>query len=98
MQKLIRGKAKIIKSKMDYYSLKDETILIAKNTTPDLVVIINKIKVIVTEINNELCHAAIVAREFNKPFLIGISDATKRFKTGDQVIIDLDNKTINKAK
>lgn len=93
---IIRGKITVIKSKKDYYKIKNEVILIAKETTPDLVIVINRIKAIVIEVDNKLCHAAIVAREFNKPILMGIKNATKKFKTGEEIIINLDNKIINK--
>lgn len=98
MNKIITGKIAVIKSNKDYYNIKNETILIAYRTHPDLVIIIDKIEGIVTEINNKLCHAAIVAREFNKPILMGVKNATKKFKTGDNVRIDFDNKTIQKIK
>ena len=37
-----------------------------------------------------------VAREFNKPIFMGAENATKEFKTGDEVIIDFNNKVIKK--
>ncbi|MFA5431806.1 MAG: PEP-utilizing enzyme [Candidatus Paceibacterota bacterium] len=98
MKNIIDGKIMVIKNKKDYYRIKDETILIVKNTTPDITIIINKIKAIVTEIDNKLCHAAIIAREFNIPLLMGINNVTEKFKTGDRVIIDFDNKNIEKIK
>jgi|GEM_PF-6618203 pyruvate,water dikinase len=96
MDNVIIGKVAIIKNEKDYYKIKKETILVAKNTHPDLVIVINKIKGIVTEIDNKLCHAAIVAREFNKPLLMGVFNATKKFKTGEKVLVDFGRKTINK--
>lgn len=96
MSDIIKGKVTIIRNEKDYYKIKEETILFAKNTHPDLVIVIDKIKGIVTEIDNKLCHAAIVAREFDKPLLMGAKNATKRFKTGDKVIVDFTNKIISK--
>lgn len=90
----IKGKIVVINSKEDYYKIKDRVILVAKNTTPDLVIVINNIEAIVTEIDNKLCHAAIIAREFNKPLLMGVNEVTKKFKTGDEVMVDFDNKII----
>lgn len=96
MSNVIKGKIIVIKNKQDYYNIEEDVILVAENTHPDLVIAINKIQAIVTEIDNNLCHAAIVAREFDKPLLMGINKATKRFKTGDMVEINFDNKIINK--
>ncbi len=95
---IIKGKVAVINNKKDYYKIKNEAILFAKNTHPDLVVVINKIKAIVVEVDNKLCHAAIIAREFKKPILMGMKNITKSFETGDQVIINLDKKTIEKRK
>lgn len=90
----IKGKVVVINSKEDYYKIKDRVILVAKNTTPDLVIVINNIEAIVAEIDNKLCHAAIIAREFNKPLLMGVDGVTKKFRTGDEVMVDFDNKII----
>ena len=98
MGKIIASQVTVIKNQKDYYRIKKETILVAKNTHPDIVIVINRIKAIVTEVDNKLCHAAIIAREFNKPILMGIDGATKKFKTGDKIIIDFSNKTIKKIK
>ena len=98
MKSIIKGKVTIIRNKKDYYSIKEKTILVAKNTHPDLVIVINRIKAIVTETDNKLCHAAIIAREFRIPLLMGVKNATKRFKTNDKVVIDFKNKNIFKIK
>jgi rifampicin phosphotransferase len=98
MKNIVAGLVTTIKSKKDYYRIRKETILVARNTHPDLTIAINKIKAMVVEIDSKLCHAAIIAREFNKPILMGIDGATKKFKTGDKVLIDFSNKTIKKLK
>jgi len=98
MKNIIEGKAFSIRSEKDYYRIKKDVILIAERTHPDIVIAIKKIKAIVTEIDNRLCHAAIISREYNVPLLMGVENATKKFKTGDNVIVDLNSKTICKTK
>ena len=98
MEQIVTAKISVIKSPKDYYRIKSETILVAKNTHPDIVVAISKIKGIITEVDNKLCHAAIIAREFNKPILMGVNNATGKFKTGDKVIIDFNTKIIKRIK
>ena len=95
---IIKGKVAVVKKKEDYYRLKGKVILVVKKAEPDLVLVIDKVRAIVTEIDNKFCHAAIVAREFRKPILMGVRDAIKNFRNGDEVLINLDNKTINKIK
>jgi pyruvate,water dikinase len=97
-QKILKGQATVIKARKDYYETKERVILVAKNTSPDLVVVIDRIKAIVVEVDSKLCHAAIIAREFKKPLLMGVIDATKNFKTGDKIIVDFNKKTIKKIK
>lgn len=98
MKNIVEGKAFLIRSEKDYYKIRKETILIAENTHPDVIIAIKKIKAIVTEIDNKLCHAAIIAREFNVPLLMGVENATREFKTGDKVVVNFNNKTIQKIK
>ena len=91
---ILRGNIKIIKKPEDYYKIKNDIIIVAKNTTPDIVIIIHKVKAIITEINNKLCHAAIIAREYNIPLIMGVDNATKKFKNGQEIKIDTISKKI----
>ncbi|MFT3887801.1 MAG: PEP/pyruvate-binding domain-containing protein [Arachnia sp.] len=43
---------------------------------------------IVTDLGAPLSHAAIVAREFGVPAVVGCGDATARLRTGDRVLVD----------
>jgi phosphoenolpyruvate synthase/pyruvate phosphate dikinase len=38
-----------------------------------------------------MCHAAIVAREYGLPAVLGTGSATKRIATGDLIRVDADN-------
>lgn len=98
MKNVIKGKAFLIRSEKDYYKINKPVILVARNTHPDVVIAIKKIKAIVMEIDNRLCHAAIISREYGVPLLMGVENATKEFKTGDKVIVNFNNKTVYKIK
>jgi pyruvate,water dikinase len=91
---IIKGKVKIIKKPQDYYQIKNKVIIVAENTTPDIVIVINKVKAIITEIDNKLCHAAIIAREYKKPIVMGRAGVTKKYKDGDTISINIISKTI----
>lgn len=90
----IKGKIKIIKNYKDYYKIVGDVIIVANKTSPDITVVINRVKAIITEIDNKLCHAAIIAREYNKPLIMGIDKATKRFRDGQVIVIDTITKKI----
>ena len=51
----------------------------------------------VTDEGGTLCHAAIVARELNKPCVIGTKIATEIFKNGDMVEVDAERGIVRKV-
>ena len=57
-------------------------------TSPDLMAAIRRCVGIVTDFGGITCHAAIVAREFNIPCIVGTDDATKRISDDDLVEVD----------
>jgi len=71
-------------------------ILVTPMTTATMVPLIRKAGGIVTNEGGVLCHAAIIAREFKKPCIIGTKFATKIFKTGDMVEVDAEQGIIKK--
>ncbi|OGF25345.1 hypothetical protein A2331_03975 [Candidatus Falkowbacteria bacterium RIFOXYB2_FULL_34_18] len=91
---IISGKVKIIRRQSDYYDITEEVIIVAKRTTPDIVVVMDKVLAIVTEVNSKLHHAAIISREYNKPLVMGVENATRKYKDGDIIFINIDKKII----
>ena len=53
---------------------------------------LRRARAVITEEGSILSHASIVAREFGIPCIAGVKDATNLFKTGDDIIIDVDKK------
>jgi pyruvate,water dikinase len=70
---------------------KDGEILICHMTTIDYVPLMKKAGGIITEQGNILSHAAIVARELNKPCLVGVKGIFDQIKDGDKIILDATN-------
>ncbi len=66
--------------------------LVVKNTTPDVQIILSRTSGIITEINNLLCHAAIISRENNIPLIMGQAKVTSQLETGDFIEVDFDKK------
>lgn len=69
-------------------SLSKGDILVCEMTTPDYIVHIKNTAAIVTDKGGILCHAAIVAREFGIPCIVGTNTATSLLKDGDLVEVD----------
>jgi phosphohistidine swiveling domain-containing protein len=82
------GPAIIVLNKDDFHRVKSGSILITTMTTPDFIEIANLITGLVTDRGGVVCHAAILAREFNIPCIVGCYDATKTIKDGEIIRMD----------
>jgi len=65
-------------------------------TAPDYLPAIMRSKAVVTDEGSLTCHIAIVAREMNKPAIMGTKIATKVLKDGDMIEIDTKTGIITK--
>ena len=63
-------------------------ILVAPATNIGWTVVFPRAAAIITDIGAPLSHAAIVAREFGIPAVVGCGNATTVLKTGDIVTVD----------
>ncbi len=73
-------------------------IVVVPSTSPSYVPIMRRAAALITDHGGMMSHAAIVAREFNLPCIVGTVHATKVLKTGDKVVLDLVNGLVNKSK
>ncbi len=92
---IVRGRAFVFKWGEEdinkrIYEFREGDILVAGQTLPLFMPAIRKALAIVTNEGGVLCHAAIVARELNKPAIIGTKVATHLLKDGDEIEMDLD--------
>ena len=65
-------------------------ILVCPVTSPSWGPVFGKIKAAVSDSGGMLSHAAIVAREYGMPAVVGTGTATRRIKTGDRLRVDGD--------
>ena len=86
-----KGIVRIMKRKEQISEAQDGDIIVSIMTTPDFVPAMQKAAAIITDEGGITCHAAIVARELNKPCVIGTKFATEILKDGDEVEVDADN-------
>jgi pyruvate,water dikinase len=63
-------------------------ILVTKNTDPAWVYIMSKSQGLISEKGSLLSHTAIIGRELGIPTVVGVKDATRILKTGDQLQIN----------
>ena len=84
----VTGKVRLIMNTKDIVKFKKGEIIVSQMTDPHYLPIMKKAAAFVTDEGGMLCHAAIVARELQKPCVIGTKIATKIFKDGDLVEVD----------
>jgi len=97
----VQGVVRVLTKKEQISEFRDDEILVTTMTSPEFVPAILKARAIVTNEGGVLCHAAIVAREFKIPCIIGTGNATKVLKDGDLVEVDAEKgivKILQKAK
>jgi len=92
----ITGKAKVCNTSKDARDIEPGDILVAPATSADFVPAMRKAGAIVTELGGLTSHAAVVAREFKLPCLVGVENITKLLKNGDIVEVDANNGIIKK--
>lgn len=84
----VKGKVRRVMGHKQIHEVKTGEILVSPMTIPDFLPAMVKAAAYVTDEGGILCHAAIVAREFNKPCIVGTKFATKIFHNGDLVEVD----------
>jgi phosphohistidine swiveling domain-containing protein len=84
----VKGKVcVVIDTKKDKFE--EGCILVTTMTRPDFMPLMRKAAAVITDEGGVTCHAAIVARELNKPCIIGTKKGTAALKTNDEVELDL---------
>jgi pyruvate,water dikinase len=63
-------------------------VLVCPVTAPSWAPVFPKIAAAVSDIGGMMSHAAIVAREYGMPAVVGTGNATARIKTGDRIRVD----------
>ena len=84
------GKARIVRGPADFGKLSRGDVLVARTTSPAFSIILPIIGGVVTDRGGALCHAAIVAREFGIPAVVGTNQGTAKIPDGAQVLVDGD--------
>jgi phosphohistidine swiveling domain-containing protein len=92
----VQGRVQIVFNPAEISSLPSGTVLVAGMTRPDYLHLFKAAIAVVTDAGGVLSHAAITARELNKPTVTGTEIATKVLKDGDLVEVDADKGLITR--
>ncbi len=82
------GRARVVLGAEHFSKVEQGDVLIARTTCPSYNVLLPLLGGIVTDRGGLLSHAAIVAREYGMPAVVGTSDATTMVPDGARVRID----------
>lgn len=82
------GTARLVTSETDFEKIRQGDVLLTRATSPYFNVVLPMLGAIVTDRGGQLSHAAIVAREFGIPGVVGTRDATTRIPDGARVRVD----------
>ena len=94
---VVTGTVRVIEDVAHIDELIEGEILVTRATNIGWTVAFHKVSAIVTDIGAPLSHAAIVAREFGIPAVVGCRNATTVLNTGDIVTVDGSNGTVTKV-
>jgi pyruvate,water dikinase len=85
---VIRGPARVTLSQDDFGRIRPGDIIVCPSSNPSWVPVFTVAGGLVTNTGGVLSHAAVVAREFGLPAVVGTTDATTRIADGRLVEID----------
>jgi pyruvate,water dikinase len=88
------GRARVLSGPHQFDRLEPGDILIAPITSPAYNTVLPLLGAVVTDKGGALCHAAIVAREFGIPAVVGTVTATVCIPDGAKVLVDGTNGTV----
>ena len=85
---VVEGPARIVRSVAEISRLQKGDILVCQVTNPTWAPIFQRIAAAVSDIGGSMSHAAIVAREYGLPAVVGTGSATSRIKDGQRIRVD----------
>jgi rifampicin phosphotransferase len=84
---VIEGRARVILN-MEDADLDEGDILVTTFTDPSWTPLFVSIKGLVTEVGGLMTHGAVIAREYGLPAVVGVVNATKLIKDGQQIRVN----------
>jgi phosphohistidine swiveling domain-containing protein len=82
------GRARLVLDAADFSKLEQGDVLVTRATSPYFNVVLPLLGALVTDRGGQLCHAAIVAREYGIPGIVGTKVATQMIADGARVRVD----------
>jgi len=87
---VVEGIARVLRDVNEIGLMQEGEILVCAVTAPSWGPVFGKIRAAVSDIGGTMSHAAIVAREYGMPAVVGTGQATSRIRTGQKLRVDGD--------
>jgi pyruvate,water dikinase len=84
----VAGPARVVVTPEEFEGVKLGDILVCPSSNPSWVPLFGIIRGLVTNTGGVLSHAAVVAREFGVPAVVGTGEATRRIRDGQWIEVD----------
>jgi pyruvate, water dikinase len=85
---VVEGVARVVKAAEEIDRLHHGDILVCQVTNPSWAPVFQKISAAVSDIGGSMSHAAIVAREYGLPAVVGTGTATQKIRDGQRIRVD----------
>jgi phosphohistidine swiveling domain-containing protein len=82
------GRARVVDSIERLSEVMEGEILITSNTDPGWTAVFSKLGGLITETGGILSHGAVVSREYGIPAVTAVKNATRIFRTGQELLLD----------
>jgi pyruvate,water dikinase len=87
---IVEGRARVIRRADELDAVEEGEILVCPTASPSWAMLFGKLKGAVSDLGGIMCHAAIVAREYGLPAVVGTGFGTSRIETGQRIRVDGD--------
>ena len=91
---VVEGQVVVVRSPEDADDVPTGCIIVSPSLNPHMQLAMERCRAIVTDAGGLTCHAAIVAREYQIPCIVGVANATAQIHTGDYVRVDANHGVI----
>lgn len=88
------GEVYKVEKDVDLVLFPEGSILVARNSSPRLAMVLPKSSGVITEYGSVTGHLANVAREFNVPALVGVKGLMDKLKQGEKITLDADLRAV----
>jgi pyruvate,water dikinase len=85
---VVEGVARVVLTVEQFDQVRKGDIVVCQMTNPAWVALFTKMAGLVTDAGGLTSHAAVLAREFGIPAVIGTSSATRSIKDGDRIRVN----------